>query len=112
MVIRIINQTFSMSEKETNTFIQEFAQKLKIFVYELKIWISAYSIIFHIEKKLRYKSNKVQYPQEVIIKKTKEGIVQYLQANSNEKKYRIRKIANTVFEYFDIEWKCIGLWLN
>ena len=106
-----------MGTGETKNFISDFGQKLNIGMFELKIWIASYSIIFKVEKKLSKMSkeklkNRPEFGKGRIKDAIKEEIVEYFRVNAGEKKYKVMKYANAVFEYFGIESKKTGLWLN
>lgn len=79
-------------------------------MYEVKIWMISYKIIFSIEKALEFRGGYSD-PAEAM-KLIEKEVLSYLQRNRLEKRYRFVKILTYLFQVFNIKDKKASSWLT
>jgi hypothetical protein len=83
------------------------SESIKVYSSEVDIWLAIYRIVFAVE----FERAKRRLSEEEVSYEAEARLVDYLNHNPNEKKYRFIKISNRTFRSLKIK-KCTGdYWL-
>lgn len=106
-VIDLLKSLSQLDEAKKNDYIRQVSYKIKVRNYEVKIWLSAYQIIFKIEKMM----SKQTSPKE-LIDLIQRQLVSYVKNNKDERRYIVHKMLSKIVESFNIKTIKLNDWLN
>ena len=107
---KLSKQTSEQPPDKANDVIKAAAHSISVHLYEVKIWMISYRIVFQIERIIQSRGGNLS--QAEIMKLIQTSVLAYLTRNRTEKKYRFVKILLYLFQVFNIKDKKAATWLH